>query len=216
MKNMRQFIWTICCVWLLSACTQQEIIDTGISSPYHNCSIMEYLRSDDYNWELTVQMIEHAGLTDLFEGEVDSLPEITFWGITSYSIQRFIFDSQENEDPTSVYMKVTDIPREVCREFLLKHVSKGKILKADIAYRNKEYEINAPEQDGGTWITCLAGNRFIAYLEGSDYAGVPDAGEVNLRCWSPTWGKIPMASPDIQPLNGVVHALNYSYRLGHI
>ena len=192
MKNMRQFIWTICCVWLLSACTQQEIIDTGISSPYHNCSIMEY------------------------EGEVDSLPEITFWGITSYSIQRFIFDSQENEDPTSVYMKVTDIPREVCREFLLKHDSKGKILKADIAYRNKEYEINAPEQDGGTWITCLAGNRFIAYLEGSDYAGVPDAGEVNLRCWSPTWGKIPMASPDIQPLNGVVHALNYSYRLGHI
>ena len=115
-----------------------------------------------------------------------------------------------------MYTKVSDIPKSLCREFLLKHVTKGKILKEDIAYKNKEFEINESGQDGGTWITCLAGNRFIAYREGSDYAGVPDAGEVNLRCWSPSWGKIPMSSPDIQPTNGVVHALNYSYRLGHI
>lgn len=213
---MKQLFLIICCLGNLVACTQQEVINTGVSSPYHDCSIMEYLRGDTYNWELTVQMIEHAGLTDLFEGEVDSLPEITFWGITSYSIQRFIFDSQENDDPNYVYTKVTDIPQDLCREILLKHVSKGKILKSDIAYRNKEYEINEPGQDGGTWITCLAGNRFIAYLEKKAYADVPEAGETNLRCWSPTWGKIPMASPDIQPLNGVVHALNYSYRLGHI
>ena len=56
----------------------------------------------------------------------------------------------------------------------------------------------------------------VAYREGSDYGGVPDAGSVSLKCWSFKWGKIPMASPDIQPTNGVVHALNYSYRLGHI
>ena len=201
---------------MLSACTQQNVINTGVSSPYHDCNIMDYLRSDKYNWELTVQMIEHAGLTDLFEGRVDTLPEITFWGIPSYSIQRFIFDSQENEDIETVYTKVTEIPQSLCREFLLKHVTKGKILKADIAYKNKKYEINEEGQDGGTWITCLAGNRFIAYREGSDYGGVPDAGSVSLKCWSFKWGKIPMASPDIQPTNGVVHALNYSYRLGHI
>ena len=27
---------------------------------------------------------------------------------------------------------------------------------------------------------------------------------------------VPLASPDIQPLNGVVHALNYNYVLGRI
>ena len=150
---------------MLSACTQQNVINTGVSSPYHDCNIMDYLRSDKYNWELTVQMIEHAGLTDLFEGRVDTLPEITFWGIPSYSIQRFIFDSQENEDLETVYTKVTEIPQSLCREFLLKHVTKGKILKADIAYKNKKYEINEEGQDGGTWITCLAGNRFIAYRD---------------------------------------------------
>lgn len=198
------------------ACTRQDVINTGLSSPYHDCNMMDYLRSDKYNWELTVQMIEHAGLTDLFEGKVDTLPQITFWGISSYSIQRFIFDSRDNDTPGNVYAKVTDIPVPLCREFLLKHVAKGKLLKADIAYKNKEYEINEPGQDGGTWITCLAGNRFIAYREGSAYEGVPDAGAVSLKCWSPAYGKIPMSSPDIQPTNGVVHALNYSYRLGHI
>ena len=194
---MRVIILILCCMGVLSACTQQDVINSGVSSPYHDCNMMDYMRGDTYNWELTVQMIEHAGLTDLFEGKVDTMPVITFWGIPSYSIQRFIFDSHENEDLTKVYTKVSDIPKSLCREFLLKHVTKGKILKEVIAYKNKEFEI-------------------IAYREGSDYAGVPDAGEVSLRCWSPSWGKIPMSSPDIQPTNGVVHALNYSYRLGHI
>ena len=183
---MRAIILILCCVWILSACTQQDVINSGVSSPYHDCNMMDYMRGDTYNWELTVQMIEHAGLTDLFEGKVDTMPVITFWGIPSYSIQRFIFDSHENEDLTKVYTKVSDIPKSLCREFLLKHVTKGKILKEDIAYKNKEFEINESGQDGGTWITCLAGNRFIAYREGSDYAGVPDAGEVSLRCWSPS------------------------------
>ena len=100
---MRTIILILCCVGMLSACTQQDVIHSGISSPYHDCNMMDYMRGDTYNWELTVQMIEHAGLTDLFEGKVDSMPVITFWGISSYSIQRFIFDSHENEDLTKVY-----------------------------------------------------------------------------------------------------------------
>ena len=134
---MRTIILILCCVGILSACTQQDVINSGVSSPYHDCNMMDYMRGDTYNWELTVQMIEHAGLTDLFEGKVDSMPVITFWGIPSYSIQRFIFDSHENEDLTKVYTKVSDIPKSLCREFLLKHVTKGKILKEDIAYKIK-------------------------------------------------------------------------------
>ena len=65
---------------VLSACTQQDVINSGVSSPYHDCNMMDYMRGDTYNWELTVQMIEHAGLTDLFEGKVDTMPVITFWG----------------------------------------------------------------------------------------------------------------------------------------
>ena len=54
----------------LSACdTKQDWFDSGISSPYHDCSIMEYLQKDTANWKLTVELIERAELTQLFEGK---------------------------------------------------------------------------------------------------------------------------------------------------
>jgi len=177
---------------------------------------MEYLRSDNYNWELTVEMIEHAGLTDLFEGTVDSLPTITFFAPPSYSILRFLWESQEKGDPNNYYKKVNDIPVNLCREFILKHVVKGKHLKESIKFRNMSYYINAAEQDGGTPLTCLNGNRIIAYLE-REYAGVADTGAIKMHLFSWTADSyVPLASPDIQPTNGVVHALNYGYDFGNI
>ena len=65
-------------LFVLSACdTKQTIIDTGISNPYFDGTMMEYLRSDNYNREKTVEMIEHAGLTDLIDGNGNTLPTIT-------------------------------------------------------------------------------------------------------------------------------------------
>ena len=205
-------------LFVLSACdTKQTIIDTGISNPYFDGTMMEYLRSDNYNWALTVEMIEHAGLTDLFEGTVDSLPTITFFAPPSYSILRFLWESQEKGDPNSYYKKVNDIPVNLCREFILKHVVKGKHLKESIKFRNMSYYINAAEQDGGTHLTCLNGNRITAYLERESYAGVADAGAIKMHLFSWTADSyVPLASPDIQPTNGVVHALNYGYDFGNI
>lgn len=60
-------LWGI--ITLVWACdTEQKVIDTGVSNPYFDGTIMDYLRSNNKNWDLTVEMIEHAGLTDLFEG----------------------------------------------------------------------------------------------------------------------------------------------------
>lgn len=89
MKN--KFMKKIWLLWgiiaLVWACdTEQKVIDTGVSNPYFDGTIMDYLRSNDKNWDLTVEMIEHADLTDLFEGQVDTCPEITFWAPPAYSI----------------------------------------------------------------------------------------------------------------------------------
>lgn len=75
MKN--KFMKKIWLLWgiiaLVWACdTEQKVIDTGVSNPYFDGTIMDYLRSNDKNWDLTVEMIEHADLTDLFEGQVDT------------------------------------------------------------------------------------------------------------------------------------------------
>ena len=177
---------------------------------------MDYLRADDYNWELTVEMIERAGLTDLFEGQVDTLPEITFWAPKSYSIARWLLDSQKDAVPGSIYTTVEDVPVELCRELILSYVVKGKYLKEDIAYRNMSYYIYDEEQDGGTDMETLTGCELRAYLLGSDWQGVADAGPVTLNLWSFMYGDISVVTPDIQPTNGVIHALDYTVEFGMI
>ena len=189
--------------------TKQNWIDTGVSSPYHDCSMMDYLRGDKYNWELTVEMIERAELTDLFEGKVDSLPEITFFAIPSYSILRYLWDNN--------LRSVAELAPEFCRETILNHVVKGKFLKADIAYRNLKYQITDPLQDGGTTLVTLGERQLKAYVDKSDYGGVPNAGAETMFLYSfSAQIQVPLASPNIQPLNGVVHALNYNFILGRI
>ena len=200
----------VCVLMALTGCdTKQNWIDTGVSSPYHDCSIMEYLRGDAYNWELTVEMIERADLTDLFEGQVDTLPEITFFGIPSYSILRYLWDNDMES--------VSELTPAFCRETILNHVVKGKYLKADIAYQNPNYLITDPQQDGGTELITLGGRQLKAYVDKSEYGGVPDAGAETMYLYSfSAYTQVPLASPDIQPLNGVVHALNYNFVLGRI
>lgn len=202
-------------LWVgINACsTQQDVIDTGVASPYYDGTIMDFLRADAYNWELTVKMIEHAGLTDLFEGKDERYPEITFWGLKSWSIQRYIWDQQVAGKNIN---SVEDIPEEECREILLRYVSKGKLLKKDAAYRNMDYLISDPAQEGKTVVNCLAGNSFYAYREIESYGGVAGGGAEHLLLYSPQYGKIPMATPDLQPENGVVHALNYGHEFGKI
>lgn len=87
---------------------------------------MEFLRRDSYNWELTVELIERAQLTNLFEGQVDSLKEITFLAPPSYSILRHLYDNNLE--------KVSELSQDECCQLVLKHVIKGKHLKEEIIF----------------------------------------------------------------------------------
>ena len=112
---------------------------------------------------------------------------------------------------------VSELTPAFCRETILNHVVKGKYLKADIAYRNPNYLITDPQQDGGTELITVGGRQLKAYVDKSEYGGVPDAGAETMYLYSfSAYTQVPLASPDIQPLNGVVHALNYNFVLGRI
>ena len=212
------FILSLCLVGALAGCEpKQEVIYTGVSSPYFDGTVMDYLRSNEKNWDLTVEMIERAGLEDLFEGKVDTCPEITFFAPPAYSIQRFIWESQEQAKDGYVYESVADIPVDSCRSYILRCVAKGKFLKGDIGFRNESYRLMDAEQDGGTLFQMLDGNWVRACEEKSDWKGVPDIGPVSLQLWSVTRQiEVIVASPDIQPTNGVVHALHYGFDFGKI
>ena len=69
MKDMKKILIGLSmCIVCFACTTKQDVIDGGVSSPYYDGTIMEYLRSNTEQWGYTVQMIERAGLTDLFEG----------------------------------------------------------------------------------------------------------------------------------------------------
>lgn len=73
MKKILLFIG-VCFVAI--SCTKENFIDTGLANGDHDCSMLEYMRGDHYNWDSTVVMIEHAGLTDLFEGKTLITPNL--------------------------------------------------------------------------------------------------------------------------------------------
>lgn len=208
---MKRLLYILLVVSFFACDTKEGYIDTGVSNGIHNYSMYEYFKTDSYNWDTTRLVIERAGLIDLFDGGDSEYEQITFFGPTNYSILRWMLQQSPR------YEKVEDIPVEICREYILKHVVKNKYLKADIAFRNPSYLINDPEQDGGTKLTCVQGNKVIAYTERDAYQGIENAGAIVLNLYSIDKStKVPMASPDIQTTNGVVHALNYNYTFGQI
>lgn len=206
---------------MISCDTEQTVINTGVCDPHFDGTIMEYLRArNDGYWDLTIQMIERAGLTDLFEGRDANYPEITFFAPPSYAIQRFMLDSQkdkinETNQIEGEYKMIEDFTEEQCRNFILYHVIGKKHLKNSFDYKSKDHFIS-DELGGGTDLTTLANNCLRAYLEQGTWV-VADVGAVSMGLYSLTTEiEIPVATPDIQPTNGVIHALHTGYDFGNV
>ncbi|MBE9601574.1 hypothetical protein [Pedobacter sp. MC2016-24] len=195
-------------VIFLSACTKQSVIDSGVSNGIHQGSMMAYFKTDSYNWDSTIVIIKRANLETLFSGKDNAHPQITFWGPTNHSIRRYMLVNNINS--------IQDIPVDLCREMILKHVLDKRFLKNEFAFRNPSYSISDP-RGGGTEFNCLAGNQLRAYKEQYNDPAAPNVGPIYLRLYSVTSQiDVPVASADIQTDNGVVMSLGYDYLLGNI
>lgn len=206
-KDMRCKI--IILLGIMRAFTACEPVDngynTGISNGKHDCSMFEYFQKDSYNWDSTMLMIQRAGLESLFQGNDSSIPEITFWGPTNHSIRRFML----NHD----VQKISDMSLEFCRQVILMHVMRGRVMKSDINFRIPDASGNIV---GASTFLTEGGVKLKAYREQGEWGNVENAGAISLFLLSETAGdtKIPLASPDIETLTGVVHSLNYNYTIG--
>ena len=177
-------------------------IDTGVVQTRHYCTVWSYLHTNSYDWDSVIVMIEHAGMVELFDGKED----ITFWGPTNHTIRRYLWDKY--------YESVKDLSPLLCRKILEKHIVKGKYMKKDVNFRIPDI---SGKIIGGTDLTTMGGNVLRAYREQEDYGGVAQAGPQIPYLYSLTRAiPVPLASPDIECNNGVVHSLNYNYELDKI
>lgn len=199
-------ILSIILLLVLCSCTKDNYIDTGVSNGKHDCTMYEFLQKDSYNWDTTVLVIKRAELIHVFDGTDPDYKQITFFGPNNHSIRRFMI---ENKYPT-----VKDIPVEICKELMLKHVVRKKYMKEEIPFSVPNI---SGEITGGVILTCEGGNKLHAYNIQESYGGVAGAGPVLLRLYSPAKkNSVPMATPNLETTTGVVHALNGFYTFGQL
>lgn len=204
---MKIVVVTVLLITFWACGTKYNYIDTGISNGVHDCSMLEYLKGDTYNWDTIVRIIERAKLTYLFEGDNEN-EQITFLGPTNHSIRNWMYDS--------AYVSVNSIPIEKCKRMVLHHVIKGRYMMTDIP-RGSIASSGSFERQGGVEMITLSGNKGWFYTVSSEAYGVPDAGPLTLNCISlDTQKSIPLACPDIQTHTGVVISLDYNFYCGEL
>lgn len=189
----------------VNACTTSDFIKTGLSNGKHDMTMYEYFETDSYNWDSTLLMIRTAGLEDLFRG-TDS---ITFFGPTNHSIRRYMLEND--------IKRVEDMGADFCRETLLRHVMKGKVMREEFPRGVDNTEGAELVGEGGQVYTMLGGNQIWGYTFQEPYMDTAETGPIVLHVTSID-GKmeIPIASTDIEPNNGVVHSLGYDFTLGEM
>lgn len=193
---------------IFNSCTNWQYIDTGISNGVHNMTMWEYFKLSDYDWKLTREMIDHAGMRAHFEG---TTREMTFIGLTSLCIRKYMNETKIDS--------VGKIDKQFCIKVLESLIIPQYILRDDPPrgkyYDKVEGDVTTKVMEGGVNVNCLRGSVWIfSYRE--TYGNVPEAGEVSLNFVSLTASRpahIKVASTNIITNSGVVQALPSNFKL---
>ncbi len=206
MKKLNIYI-SIVVLFLGISCTDDNLVDTGIANGNHKTTMWEYFKTDPYNWSLLMEMVEHAGVKNIFEGTSSYGKDITFLGITNHSIRRYLYQNG--------YEKVTDISKEECKTFILSSLLDKRIMLDEFISGTPSSDFSKVVGEGGKMYKTLSGKDLWIYTFREPYNGVPKAGAVRIYMVSPVIGITQkVASSNIQTLTGVVHSLSYNFTLG--
>lgn len=211
---MKNFLLIAAVALCMVGCgTKYNYDDTGTASPYFKGNIYQYLQSKPYDWDTIVRIINRAQLQGIFERD-----KITFLGPPNHALRKWFIQGGEGHDKFG-YKCVNDIPEATCRAIVLSHVVDGKMLRDQI--ERAKYDSKGNRVGGGRTVTTRRGNKILLWTKQEPYMGVPDMGPVHLMMTTlkSDGSEIrtnQFASPDIQPKNGVVHAIQYAYSLSDI
>lgn len=201
---MKARIISLILLWALGtvSCTKYNYVSIPEPIAHHDKTMWEYMSGDKYNWSLTREVIERAGLRDLFEGKSTYGSDLTFFGITNHSIRRYLLKNDlEN---------VSELSPDLCKEWILSSIY-PKALKLD-RWKEGAREPGQVIGTGGEMCTMLSGKKLWIYAYRAPYNGVVGMGPKQLHLVSPekqTYTDV--VSHDISTNTGIVHALTIDF-----
>lgn len=195
-------------------CKKGYYEDTGVHTPNFNGTVMQYLEAKPEYFDSVVKVIKLAGMEDVFKKE-----DITFFAPADSSIRRTIaFVNQVLEQlGKPLVTRLEQIKPEVWRRQLTRYVFKGKKQMNDFRQIDIDNLSAYPGQIYASYDGLLM-NVGVIYDDagGVKYAGrrqlqlsfIPSASAPrDFASWYPAF----VASVNIAPTNGFVHALEYPY-----
>jgi len=194
------------------SCTKYYF-DSGVHEAKYDGTVWDYMESRKPYFDSTMTVIELAGMKNVFENE-----NITFFAPPGGTIFRAVHGLNQylkfhGKDTVS---QLNQISPEVWKSTLSDYVFKGSNLLKDYPQRDTVNFLAFPGQN----YTSYSGRIMNIGVIYQDAGGVTGAGYRQLfLAYIPDFSNpqngltnIPIATSDIQPRNGVIHALN---RLKH-
>lgn len=204
---MKNIVYTLLLTLIFTACEKDEYIDTGKADPYFKGSILGFLQANPEEFSLTLEVIQAAGLNDVFDGSNPDYRDISFLAFNNFAITRFMLLTTDDEG-NRLYNNVSEIPVEITIPMILSHVLKGRFVRTDI-----DYEVKGTLQ-GGNKYENLMGNTVRMFCREVAYQGVIDkrAASLYVQGAGEDGEIIYVASPDHQADNGNIHILSNTYQ----
>lgn len=212
----RERVFWLACLFaflFLVGCKKDDYFDnTGVHTPNFEGTIMDYLKSKPTYFDSITKIIHLAGMDDVFSKE-----EITFFSPADSCVKLTIeaLNRTLATQGTKQVFRLEQIKPSVWREQLSRYIFKGRKSMNDY-----------PQIDAGN-LSAYPGQIYASYdglimnvgVSYGDAGGVRYAGYRQLRLAyipSPSaprdfnsWYSVTIASVNIAPTNGYVHALKY-------
>lgn len=166
MKRIYIYWIAVATVFTIGCTTKQDVFDTGLAkTEIFEGSVLDYLKQDTVNFSYVIKLIEIAELEDLYDGRVDSLPQITFFPYKCEGIYNFM----KKRIPGTDF-----ISKEEAKLYLLARTAKGRYTRKEI--RKKSPVVIEPLLKTKTY-EYTKGLYVIGYFS---YMNIPGAGGADL------------------------------------
>lgn len=205
-----------CVLLITTACSKDDYyVDGGLANPIFEGSVMDYLDSKPMQFDTIAEIVRLGGLEEMFQ-----TGEFTFFAPSDEDIKDLIGALDRGGVNRDLYnlgrdtiVTLSDVDSLIWRRYLLRHMFTGKnklmdYPQIDFSILNiypgqNYYALSGEVSNIGVVYNDAGGIKYMGYRQ-LHISYIPDV------AFPTSWITVRVASSDIQPTNGIVHALDYT------